>query len=138
SPTRGATSHRARNARIATEDRAVRTAPVATRRRSGSRTASAVRTWRRPRVGGSAKATVSVMVGLLLLGGVQPRPGLVAQRAELGGRPHVLGRLDVEVDVENRVQAAGAGRHDRDALAEVDGLVDAVRDEDDRLAGRAP
>ena len=43
-----------------------------------------------------------------------------------------------EVDLDLLADAAGAGGEDDDAVAEIDGFVDVVGDEDDGLAGALP
>src|SRR5947209_10285804 len=128
SPTRGATSHSTRNAAIAT----VRLAP----------TPSAWAT--RPRGAGTVRfssATVGVN-GISANGNNLPHRGdLLAQQApdlmpvgrELRTGAHVvLGVAVPEPYVHDLLDPAGPRGHHRDALPEIDGLVDAVRDEHDR------
>lgn len=43
-----------------------------------------------------------------------------------------------EFDIDQRLDAAGLRRHDRDALTEIDRLLDRMGDEDDGRAGAPP
>src|SRR3954468_19637056 len=69
----------------------------------------------------------------------QQAPDLVPVPGEQRIRPQVLGGPPgTQRNVDELLDAAGPRRHDRDPLAEVDRLVDAVRDEHDGLAGLLP
>src|SRR5262245_37637744 len=86
-------------------------------------------------------ATASAFLLLLRLEHLfaQQRPDLLANAPELGRPPHVLPRLlELGRDLDHVLDATRARRHDRDALAEHHRLVDAVRDEKDRLARILP
>src|SRR6266545_4656502 len=70
---------------------------------------------------------------------VQQAPDLMSVPGKGGIRAQVLGRgTRLECDVDDLLDPAGSTGHHRDPLAEVHGLVDAVGDEHDRLAGPLP
>ena len=87
------------------------------------------------RAAGRAAPARPALVGQMDLG--DHRVDLVDQREE--GRVAVLARVRERVRRSPRVSLPGFGAHDDDAVAEEDGLLDQVRDEQHALAGpRSP